>query len=570
MVSAVSQIVRAAGVIIHKSPRAMSKSLVFDEEEHAPDRPKEHAVNGDRIDSPLNNFSEQNQSSVKEHESDENVRESSSADEESPRYKETSESESSSESSSESEYSYDGSQDDRDDTSREPEERAHHPRPLSPPRKVSSEGEENNDESLSVLATVGTRVVSASPRIRSPQRKNGTRMIDLTNSNGAPLSVLALSPSRQSNALLKHALQLSPRSHVKHRQPTSSTSSVASQDSSSDGHVVRRRSSRSTQKPEAFTVTTFSPVQKRKRKTKRSGGSKVYGEETVDDLNDWETYGRIARKDDAKALRTRVHHGDNAQEEAAANEIVESMRLFSDRPRVYGEEEASLTGPLEPKSKQDWLNDSERHSEFLAAKRRRLNDSIDVLSDYFGAVKSRSHLSLIQRSPGRYQNREDKQMLDGVEDDMQFSLPLFVWSDHDACHKVFGDSKTLADREKEEYDKEGDAWCRNHFQLSTLPGVLSETELELAWLAQESIYCLDCPSWDWNYITIHASPALRCLLGQENPVLVRPAVSLEFQQARDLIRNALYEGYRRPHIREIIQRHLQLLYLRKQEEEDSD
>jgi hypothetical protein len=38
-------------------------------------------------------------------------------------------------------------------------------------------------------------------------------------------------------------------------------------------------------------------------------------------------------------------------------------------------------------------------------------------------------------------------------------------------------------------DLVGDAWARKHFNLPD-PGVLSKTELELAWLAEESLYCL--------------------------------------------------------------------------------
>jgi hypothetical protein len=126
---------------------------------------------------------------------------------------------------------------------------------------------------------------------------------------------------------------------------------------------------------------------------------------------------------------------------------------------------------------------------------------------------------------------------------------------------------TLADRMKHAYDEQIDTWCLNHFSLSKPPASLSSTEIELAWLAEESLYCLQCHSWDWSFIWLHASPELRKLLAQEAPLLVRPAISREFRHWRGLIHKALDGGYRRPHMHEIVQRHLYLLYLRKKNED---
>ena len=69
----------------------------------------------------------------------------------------------------------------------------------------------------------------------------------------------------------------------------------------------------------------------------------------------------------------------------------------------------------------------------------------------------------------------------------------------------------------------------------------------------------------------HGNYELRGALSlRDSRVLVQPFVSHEFQEWRILIRKALDGGYRRPFMRDIVQQHLYLLYLRKQEDSDNE
>jgi hypothetical protein len=42
-----------------------------------------------------------------------------------------------------------------------------------------------------------------------------------------------------------------------------------------------------------------------------------------------------------------------------------------------------------------------------------------------------------------------------------------------------------------------------------LHNVVNEVELELRWLGEESMYCLSCPEFQFDFIYEYASPAMK-------------------------------------------------------------
>jgi hypothetical protein len=46
-------------------------------------------------------------------------------------------------------------------------------------------------------------------------------------------------------------------------------------------------------------------------------------------------------------------------------------------------------------------------------------------------------------------------------------------------------------------------------EVSQSDNVLNEVELELNWLGEESMYCLSCPEFQFDFIHEYASPALK-------------------------------------------------------------
>lgn len=582
MVSAVSELLRER--LGATSTTVMGKSLVFDEEEvpidadKAARRSPPPLVDGNRIDPPVqeaeNDQAENGNDPSVDHEqssvsSSSNVE--SDTDNGKPRYRETSSEEESSSSDDESEYSYRG----RNVRDAGPSEEASlEEEPQNRPFSQQDTSMANDAPVYAVAAAAGYGTANVPPQQGGFALQNGNRVVDLVDSPSRGIAshhnnMLAVSsPHRlpfmvasvhSSPSLLLASMPKSPR--AQRRQ--SSTSPRP------DRKV--RRSSRESKKTDTLTVSTFSPTQKRGPSKKKRKRSKVYGLETSRDKDEWEEYGRIAREDDSKIfLHPATLPMDDTDTCEPVNKQGEQQVSKASKSKVYGEEHVSTGGPqyCEVQPLRVWHEESELRSQALRAKRQRLNDTTEFLADWLGTCEIETKRGFGR--PFHKHNSKDDRMLDVLEDYMGFSVPVSVTGDQNACCAVFEESKSLAYRLKADYDKEGDDWCRKHFHLTCLPGGLLDTEVELAWLAEESLYCLKCHSWDWSYITLHASPQLQNLLVQESPVLVRPTFSRKFQAARTLIRNALEGGYRRPHMREIIQRHMHLTYLRQKEEEDSD
>jgi hypothetical protein len=95
--------------------------------------------------------------------------------------------------------------------------------------------------------------------------------------------------------------------------------------------------------------------------------------------------------------------------------------------------------------------------------------------------------------------------------------------------------------------------------------VLNEVELELNWLGEESMYCLSCPEFQFDFIYEYASPALKVELrklsrddqSEMNKLqqIVRMEdwlVSLRFIFVRNYIRKKLGRGFRRQRMRAVI------------------
>lgn len=579
---------KVSGFIREHLPSGMSKSLVFDEEEVPvdPSRPPRRSpppVEGNRIellgnDAPVDEEKDENsQKSNDESAGPLSDEDGNDDDDEKPQYRETSESQPSSPSDSESEFSYDSTEgSNTNEVSTTTNAVAQHPDPLARrslfQEASSSEGNQvNNAASLSALAPASTAGgVHVSPRKNSVWTQNGENHLHAAMGSPGRTAAFLTSPSRlslvtssahSSPSLLRLSMPLTPRSHARLRQ-----SSLSSSPSPRHRRGVRR-SSRESRKPRPLSMEqSFSPTRPRHKKKRKHESqpmvSKVYGEETANDGDEWETYGKVARRDDWKAFLkpTQVNKGDES----------ESIQARKKKARVDGIEEVACPGYSELQPLSVWERDSEQQLLALSAKRQRMNSNIDSLGDWLGSLKSRTRHSSTSRKAKRVSAPADVLMMNLLEDEMHLSIPVHVWSDKEACEQVFAESRPLQDRLQACYDRLGDDWSRNHFGLSNLPGSLLETEVELAWLAEESLYCLECHSWDWTYITIHASPTLKSVLGQDAPVFVRSTVSDEFRNARALIRKALNGGYRRPHMRECIQRHKHLTYLRQKQEEKEE
>jgi hypothetical protein len=104
--------------------------------------------------------------------------------------------------------------------------------------------------------------------------------------------------------------------------------------------------------------------------------------------------------------------------------------------------------------------------------------------------------------------------------------------------------------------------------------VLNEVELELNWLGEESMYCLSCPEFQFDFIYEYASPALKVELrklsrddqSEKDKVkqIVRMddwLVSRRFDFARNYIRKMLGRGFRRQRMGTVI---AELRLLRRQ------
>lgn len=433
---------------------------------------------------------------------------------------------------------------------------------------------ESNGALPSILAPTGSDVGKFSASSKSQcisQKKRGKRVLHFSDTLGH-LSSHSSSPRRPSLAL---TLPQSPESLIRHSCLSAGGLTPRSLLLASPQKEIVRRSSRESNKPDAYTPSaTVSPPRKRaRRKHPNTNPSRVYWEETADAGDDWDAFGEMARKDDGKGVVWKplkeadltAERGDDSLKKSSTD-----MHASNILSRVYDVEDA-----FESYSQQQhqplsvWCEDAKRHSRILNAKGQRTFDNIEILADWLGTLASQTTLryDIMEDSGGIVQERADSIIMDNMEDFMQLKVPTFVWSDNDACQQVLEECMTLADRMKHAYDEQIDTWCLNHFSLSKPPASLSSTEIELAWLAEESLYCLQCHSWDWSFIWLHASPELRNLLALEAPLLVRPAVSREFRHWRGLIHKALDGGYRRPHMREIVQRHLYLLYLRKKNED---
>jgi hypothetical protein len=95
--------------------------------------------------------------------------------------------------------------------------------------------------------------------------------------------------------------------------------------------------------------------------------------------------------------------------------------------------------------------------------------------------------------------------------------------------------------------------------------VLNEVELELIWLGEESMYCLSCPAFQFDFIYEYASPALKVELrklskddqseAEKQKQIVRMKdwlVSRRFDFVRKDIRKKLVRGFRRQRMRIVI------------------
>jgi hypothetical protein len=105
--------------------------------------------------------------------------------------------------------------------------------------------------------------------------------------------------------------------------------------------------------------------------------------------------------------------------------------------------------------------------------------------------------------------------------------------------------------------------------------VLNEVELELNWLGEESMYCLSCPEFQFDFIYEYASPALKVELRklswddqsemEKLKQIVRMddrLVSRRFDFVRNYIRKVLGRGFRRQRMRTVI---AELRLLRRQQ-----
>ena len=437
----------------------------------------------------------------------------------------------------------------------------------------------NNGASLSILAAIGPDIgrFSASPKSPgSPQMKRGMSPLDSL----GQLSSHGSSPRRPSLAL---TLPQTPESLIRHSSLSAGGSTPRSLFRASPQEENVRRSSRESNKPDAFTPSDSPPRKRARRKEPDTNPSRVYWEETADDGDDWGAFGEMARKDDGKEAVWKPLKKEDLtflEREPAANESLEDSNTDIHTiilPRVYEVEDASKSDPCCSQQQQQplsvWCRDAKRRLRILNAKGQRSFDNIEILSNWLGTIPFQTintRYGVMKDSGGIVQERADSLIMDNLEDFMQLKVPAFVWSDNDACQQVLEECMTLADRMKHDHDERVEPWYLKHFSLSTPPASLSPTEIELAWLAEESLYCLQCHSWDWSFIWLHASPELRNILAQEAPILVRPEVSRDFRCWRGLIQKALDGGYRRPHMREIVHRHLYLLYLRNKNEDDQD
>jgi hypothetical protein len=95
--------------------------------------------------------------------------------------------------------------------------------------------------------------------------------------------------------------------------------------------------------------------------------------------------------------------------------------------------------------------------------------------------------------------------------------------------------------------------------------VLSEVELELNWLGEESMHCLSCPEFQFDFIYNYASPALKVELrklsrddqseAEKVKEIIRSndlLVARRFDFVRKYIRNMLRRGFRRQRMRIVI------------------
>jgi hypothetical protein len=95
--------------------------------------------------------------------------------------------------------------------------------------------------------------------------------------------------------------------------------------------------------------------------------------------------------------------------------------------------------------------------------------------------------------------------------------------------------------------------------------VLNEIELELIWLREESMYCLSCPRFQFDFIYEYASPALKVELrklsrdDQSETGKLKHIVRLEdwmvsrrFDIVRNDIRMMLGRGFRRQRMGTVI------------------
>ena len=409
-------------------------------------------------------------------------------------------------------------------------------------------------------------IVSASPL--ESRKKSAKRAIHLTNSPKYEPSVFLphqLSadsspgvPDHQlsvgSSADSRHS-ETTPRPHTGLRQSLSSTPQ-------SNSKIVRR-STRESRPPSKLSPSKHAPTRRKKEKPPPLK-LRVYGIETADN-DDWSTYGRIARADDIKIAMEKRHTKVLEVEMSpfACWSPLKPLSVYCEntktKKQISGERVLNVKisshaswSELEPLSV--WAKDAGRHLQLLQAKRKRNDENVNMLADWLVSVKAPR-----RKNQGRVGvlDEDDILMMNNLEDEMQLEIPAFLTSDRETCEKVCTESNFQTDLL--DLDLAGYSWARKHFNLPD-PGVLSEMELELAWLAEESLYCLRCPSWDWTFIWMHASPRLRSMLRRDIPVLlIRPDVSQEFHRTRCLIRKALCRGYRRPHMRKVIATHLKFL-----------
>jgi hypothetical protein len=105
--------------------------------------------------------------------------------------------------------------------------------------------------------------------------------------------------------------------------------------------------------------------------------------------------------------------------------------------------------------------------------------------------------------------------------------------------------------------------------------VLNEVELELNWLGEESMYCLSCPEFQFDFIYEYASPALKVELrklsrdDQSETEKLQQIVGMDdwlvsqrFDFVRKGIRKMLVRGFRRPRMGIVI---AELRLLRRQQ-----